>query len=115
MPREKDQASIGYDQSSEIQALRAEIDLLRRVVNGVAQVTAIENVIQNGFSTLATQLQPLREIAPQRTALEGDGKKLLENVRAALDRPKWKSSGFQVDEKEKKDTANHHQTRSTAA
>jgi hypothetical protein len=102
MPKDKEQNATAKEHSpsaydpNDIQALRDEIQVLRQFVRNVAEANAIENVIINGFSTLATQLQPLREMAPPRTPLRRDGEQALHTIRKALARPQWKNEKFEI-------------------
>jgi len=101
----------GYDKSADVKALREEVLGLRQLVARVAEASAIENVLINGFNELATQLQPLRELTPRRTYLEYSGFEELRTARAALDRPKWTGSKFKV-EGEKDERSEGNQPRS---
>jgi len=87
----------GYDESTDVEALRQEVMELRQFVARVAEASTIENVIINGFSELATQLQPLRELAPRRTLLKEPGYEKLRTLHSALAHPKWTGSSFNID------------------
>jgi hypothetical protein len=78
-----------YDQNSQISKLEQEMKDLKNVVQQIANASAIECVLQNGFEELAEKLAPLRELAPTRTPMKDYEYKQLQNMRVALARPDW--------------------------
>lgn len=84
-------------QEVDVETLRQEVMALRQFVARVAEASTIENVIMNGFSELVTQLQPLRDLTPRRTLLEERGYETLGALHAALARPTWTGSSFEID------------------
>ena len=84
----------------EIVELRRQIADLRTMIGNVAQATAIENVISNGFLELSAQLQPLQDLTPRRTPLSDAANTQLLQLQRALERPRWHGTKFQVDPKD---------------
>jgi hypothetical protein len=83
----------------EIIDLRQQIADLRTMIGNVAQATAIENVISNGFLELSAQLQPLQDLTPRRTSLSDAANAHLLQLQRALERPQWQGTQFHVDPK----------------
>ena len=87
------------DKPDEILELRQQIANLRIMIGNVAQATAIENVISNGFLELSAQLQPLQDLTPRRTPLSEASNAHLLQLQRALERPQWQGTQFHVDPK----------------
>jgi hypothetical protein len=64
----------------------------------MADTNATGNVMQQGFETLAAQLAPLRNLAPDRGQLEADDYARLRMLRASLAREEWgRTQGLKVE------------------
>jgi hypothetical protein len=85
-----------HNESNEIIEMRRQIADLRTMIGNVAQATAIENVISNGFQELTAQLQPLQDLTPKRQPLPQQSRALLLQVLRALERPIWRGTRFEV-------------------
>jgi hypothetical protein len=84
------------DQTREITELRSqfaeyqqEIGDLKKVIQQIANANAVENILVNGFANVCAQLEPLRDISPQRRPLDQDQAARLRNLQDSLARPKW--------------------------
>jgi hypothetical protein len=87
----------GPDERGRILELQRQIDELRKVVGNVAQASALENVVQQGFDRLSSQLEPLRDIGPTREfPIPADMQKHVEILKA-IKHPKWRGTEFAAD------------------
>lgn len=73
--------------------LRQQVAELSQFVMRLAGASVVENVLVNGFATLSAQLEPLRDLAPQRTHMKEDEYKRLQILRHSLARPEWTGAG----------------------
>jgi len=85
------QASEGLWQDNRIADLQDKVDQLSATVIGLAGLTAIENVMVEGFETLAAQMAPLAHLIPERESLTADQIARLAVLRASLQRFDWKN------------------------
>ena len=85
------------DPSAELAAMKREMARMEEAIQRLANASAIENVLINGFSTLSTtlteQLQPLADLTPKRTQMGPEEIKKLTRVRAELLRQIWTGTG----------------------
>jgi len=74
---------------SEVDDLRKEVGALRDMVRRLEEMTTIENVLEQGFEKVASYLEPLRDIRPQRILLKEAETRNLRNIQTSLARPDW--------------------------
>jgi hypothetical protein len=73
--------------------VRAQLAELREAVWRVTESQTMEHAMRHGFKSLIDQLEPLRDLAPQRTLLSETELERLRQLRASLARPIWSSAG----------------------
>jgi hypothetical protein len=93
----------------DIEAMWNELQGLRGQVLRLEQVSAIENVLENGFDRMAVYLQPLADLTARRIPLKEPEASHLGQIRAALLRPDWR------DIREQQPTGEDRQKRMTAS
>jgi hypothetical protein len=85
------------DAGAELAAMKREMARMEEAIQRLANASAIENVLINGFSTLSTtlteQLQPLADLTPKRTQMRPEEIRKLTRVRAELKRQIWTGTG----------------------
>jgi len=86
-----------HESQKRILELEREITKLHAMIGEVAQASAIENVLTNGFDALAAQLQPLRDLRPVRKEIPEQDAAALRKTLTALRRPSWRGSRFELE------------------
>ena len=76
---------------------------MRRQLDSLAQTTTFQNVLEQGFEKITTQLEPLRDLgAKRRYPSDADISKFVD-IQKAIAHPKWRGSKFDADLPENSD------------
>lgn len=64
--------------------MHQDVSALKQRLESLAGANAVETVLVNGFAKLASQLEPLAELAPPRTAWKASEKRWLSDLASHL-------------------------------
>lgn len=94
------QSQTDFDQDTLIYDLSEKVERMSSIVDGLAGLGTVDNILTNGFHNLIAQLRPLRDLTPIRRPFddgERDGchpqRDRLSKLRNSLEPPVWASAG----------------------
>ena len=80
-----------------IEELQRQIDDLRSTLVNVAQAQDLGNVVQQGFAILSSQLEPLRDMRPDRAEPDPEQAAKFNSILKAIEQPGWHGPDFDAD------------------